>query len=121
MQKTLGDKIKEILELKEMKQADLAKAAGLSTGVLSEICTNKRTSVTTETLKKIAKALDIHPAYFLEDDATGPKDLLSYLPEEERKFVIDSKNLPWIKLTAEAKKKGLSPDKVRQIIELMSE
>ena len=66
--KTLGDKISELLEIRQLSQSQLAKEANMSRGVLNEICNNKRLSVTVDTLKNIARALSIHPAYFLEDD-----------------------------------------------------
>ena len=120
--RTLGDKINELLRLRDMSQSQLAKDADMSRGVLSEICNNKRSSVTIDTLKKIAKALKIHPAYFLEDEAVGPADIMPHLTDEQRDFILNSnKSLPWIKLSQEADAKGLTPDKIRQIIRIMSD
>ena len=122
MEKTLGDKINEILEIRQMTRADLARLSDLSTGLLSDICNNHRVSVTVDTLRKIAKALNIHPAYFLEEEAVGPADILPHLTEEQRKFVLDPKrSLPWIGISEEADRKGMSPDKIRQIIKIVSE
>ena len=118
--KTLGEKIMEILEIRELSQSWLAKEASMSRGVLNEICNNKRTSVTVDTLKKIARALNIHPAYFLEDATVGPGDILPHLSKTEREFILNSKSLPWIKLSQEADSKGLTPDKIRQIIDIVS-
>ena len=119
--KTLGDKINELLKLKNISQSQLAKDADMSRGVLNEICNNKRTSVTVDTLKKIAGALKIHPAYFLEDDAIGPGEYLEHFSEHEKKFILSMDSLPYIKLSKEMKDKNLSPDKIRQIIRIMSE
>ena len=121
MSKTIGDKINEILELKGINRAELARLTDISTGHLSDICNNRKTSVMVDTLKKIADALNISPAYFLEDHTFGPSDILPHFNEEERKFLINKNSLPWVKVSQEAYEKGLSPDKIRQIIKLMSE
>ena len=121
MPKTIGDKINEILELRGMNRAELIRLTNISSGLMSDICNNKRTSVMVDTLKKIATALKVHPAYFLEDDTIGPKEILAHLPEEERTFVLDNESLPWLRLNVEAKGKGVSIDKMRQFVKLMSE
>ena len=119
--KSIGDKINELLELKEMTQADLARLAGVSTGHLSDICTNKKTSLTVNTLKLIADALHIGTAYFLEDNVVGPADFLPHFDEDERKFLLSQKSMPWVKLSKNAFEKGLNPEKIRQIISIMLE
>ena len=122
MDKTIGDKINELLEIRDMKQMDLARATGISSGHISDLCNNKKTSVMVDTLQKIARALNIHSAYFLEDDTIGPADILPHLTEEQREFVLDPKrSLPWIGISEEADRKGMSPDKIRQIIKIVSE
>ncbi len=122
MQKTLGDKINEILNIKNINRSELSRLTGISTGLLSDICNNKRTSVTTDTLKRIARAVNIHPAYFLEEGTVSPADILPHLTEEERKFVLNPDiGLPWIKLSREASDKGLSPEKIKQIIKIILE
>jgi transcriptional regulator with XRE-family HTH domain len=119
--KTIGDKINELLRLRDLNRADLARLTDISTGHLSDICNNKKTSVTIDTLRRIAEALQIHPAYFLEDHALGPADILPHYSDEQRKFLLSQKSLPWVKLSQEAYEKGLSPEKIREIIRIMSE
>lgn len=119
--KTLGDKIMEILELRGMTQSELAKKANISKGVLNEICNNKRTSAMLDTVLKIAKALGIRAAYFIEDDTLGPAEILPHLTTAEKNFLIEKDNLPWIKLSQEAKKKGVNPERLRQLIDIMTE
>lgn len=121
MEKTIGDKINELLELRDINRAELARQTDISTGHLSDICNNKKTSVTIDTLKRISDALHIHPAYFLEEHALGPADILPHFTEDERSFLLHQKSLPWVKLSREAYEKGLSPEKIKQIIKIMSE
>lgn len=85
-EKTVGDKINEILEIRGLKQADLHRLTGISRGHISEICGNKRPSIMLDTVRRIAKALNIHPAYFLEEDTMGPSDILPHLTEEQDCF-----------------------------------
>ncbi len=95
--KTIGDKISEILKTKDMKQADLARRTGISTGLISAIINNQRTSVMVDTLQKIAKALSVPPAYFLEEDDTlSTPDILSSLSSLEQNLVSGAGNLPWM-------------------------
>lgn len=118
---TIGDKIKELLEIRGMTQSELSKQSGISSGLISEYVSNKRTEMTVNTLRRIAETLRIHPAYFLEDDTIGPADMLPHLTEEEREFVLNRQKLPWVKIAHAADKKGLAPAKIRQIIDIILE
>jgi transcriptional regulator with XRE-family HTH domain len=121
-EKTLGQKVNELLAIRDMKPADLHRATGLSTGLISDICNDKRTSVTIDTLRKLAKALNIHPAYFLEDRTVGPADILPHLTDEQRRFVLDPKrSLPWLGVGLEAEKLEITAKKIQEIIKIMSE
>ena len=121
MEKTIGDKIKELLEVRDITPAELSRRSHISTGLLADYINNRRTGMTVATLQRLAKALGIHPAYFIEDDTLGPADIMPHLTDEERSFVLSKDNLPWLKLSKEAFEKGLTPEKIRQIINIMSE
>ena len=54
----MGYKIKEVREKKKMSQEQLAKKANVSRTIISGLESGKITVTTTETLLKIAKALD---------------------------------------------------------------
>ncbi len=139
--KTIGDKIREVLEAKDMKQADLVRATGISSGLISAIINNQRTSVMVDTLQKLSKALGVHSAYFLEGEPAGTPDILSTLSEEEQKL-FGSEDSPWMfsimlrdkkasslpsqekwaslrKLSKEAKEEGLPLDKVLEILDMI--
>ena len=55
---TTAYRIKELRDKKKMTQQELAEKSGVSRSIISELETGKRTKTTTETLLKIAKALD---------------------------------------------------------------
>lgn len=62
-------KIKELRESAGMSQEELAKAAGVSRGILSRIeCAEDGVTTTTETLQKIAEVLGVKvSALFFEE------------------------------------------------------
>lgn len=117
--KTIGDKIKELLELKDMSQGELARQSGLSKSLINMLVNNERTDVLLDTAKRIAKVFGIHPAFFFEEDILSPGEIFMHLTAEEKDFLINSNNLPWIKLSQSAAEKGLSPVQVREVIDIM--
>ena len=72
----LFEKIKHARKGKELSQKQLAKIAGLNVNLISKYETNNVTP-TIESLKKIAKALEVTTDYLLFDDT--PKDGVSKL------------------------------------------
>ena len=56
--KTMGYKIKEIREEIGMTQAELSTKSGVSRTIINGLETGRTTTTTTDTLKKIAAALD---------------------------------------------------------------
>lgn len=118
---SIGSKIKELLGIRGMNQAALARKSGISTGLISEYISGKRPDMTVTTLKKIADALGIHPAYLIEELTIGPADILPHLTVEQREFVLSKESLPWIKVSQEAEKTGITPEKMQSIIKLILE
>jgi transcriptional regulator with XRE-family HTH domain len=115
----LGKKILEMLKIRDMTISELSRESTISKGALSEMVSGKRATITT-TLQKLAKALRIHPAFFLEDDTVGPGELLeNIVDEEDRRFILSEEGALWIKLTREAAESGISIDKMKAIMELL--
>lgn len=116
----LGKKILEMLKIRDMTISELSRESTISKGALSEMVSGKRATITTNTLQKLAKALRIHPAFFLEDDTVGPGELLeNIVDEEDRRFILSEEGALWIKLTREAAESGISIDKMKAIMELL--
>ena len=67
---TTGDRIREIREQRGMTQDQLAEAANISKGFLSEVENNKR-NVSSENLLKIANVLGASADYLLRGERTG--------------------------------------------------
>lgn len=64
---TVGDRIREIREKRNMTQEQLAKAARISKGFLSDVENNKR-NVSSETLLRIANCLGASVDYLLKGE-----------------------------------------------------
>ena len=118
----IGDKIAEMLDIRNMKPSELARKAEVSLSIITELVSKKRNTTTTETLKRIAAALEIHPAYFLESGTVGPGELLkNIVDEEDRRFILSNEGAMWVKLTREASESGISPEKIRKLIDLFKD
>lgn len=118
--KTLGDKIKELLQLNDdMKQKELSILSGVSQAVISDLVKNKTENAQLDTIQRLAKALKVHPAYFIETDTLGPADIIYHLTEEDRDFILQSDSLPWLKLSRDAAQKGVSPETVKKVIDII--
>ncbi len=117
----LKERLQEILELRDMRPSELSKQSGISSGLLSEVLSGKRDNISLATLKRMADTLGIDVKFFLEPDIIGPTEILSHLSEKDKTFVIDPHNAPFIALTAEAARKGLTPKQLDYLIRAVVE
>jgi len=114
-------KLKEIMAIRDMTAADVARATGLSETTVSAWMKGRSGDPKLSTIEKLASALRISPEYFFEANTLGPGKLLSHLSEEERKFVLDDKYLPWVKLTKQAVDEGIPEEVVEQILNIIKQ
>ena len=119
--KSLGEKISDMLIIRDKKAVELANESGVSKSIISELISGKRSGASTETLKKLAKILGVNVNYFIEDNIIGPVEILQHLSDAEKAFVVDENNVPFIKLTSEAAKKGLTPKQLEYLIKAILE
>ena len=63
MPETLGERIQNALDMRDMTQADLARATGLSTGLIAMIVSGKTKDPRFSSIVKIARALDVSLNY----------------------------------------------------------
>lgn len=76
----LGDKLRALREKMNMSQAQLASAAKISPGLISQI-ENNMTMPSLETLDKISDCLEVETSYFLIDTNSTSQYLSSLSPE----------------------------------------
>lgn len=68
---TTGDRIREVREQRGMTQDQLAEAANISKGFLSEVENNKR-NISSDNLLRIANVLGASADYLLRGETKGP-------------------------------------------------
>ena len=68
-----GKRVKELLEERGWKQADLCRAAGMHRSEISEIVTGKRDKVNSGTLERLANGFGIPVEELLKEDKEEPR------------------------------------------------
>ncbi|GFN22469.1 transcriptional regulator [Thermanaeromonas sp. C210] len=86
---TLGQKLRLAREEQGLTQAELAKAAGVSAGLVGQIEQGK-VQPSLKTLEKLGAVLGISPCYFIADD-TGVEEILHQMSAEVRCLLMDPK------------------------------
>ncbi len=84
---SLGYKVRKIREEQGLTQNKLARAAGVSTGLIGQI-ENGKVQPSLKTLEAIGKALGISPCYFIADDV-GIESFLSHISPEVRSLLME--------------------------------
>lgn len=103
-----------------MVQADLVRATGLSRNLISGLVNDTMTNTSTDTIIRIAKALRISPAYFFEEHAYTPLEILD-LPDEVKKFILNLGNMDYLIFAEEISKKNLPLEDVKKFLALYEE
>lgn len=111
-----SEKLREIMELRDMTATDLSRITGLSKATLSKWMNSKGKDPKLSTIKKIAEALHVSPEYFF---GTQKEDILSRFSKEEQKLILSEEFVPWLKFIKEAKNEGITPEVLNLIVHLL--
>ena len=114
----LASKLRTIRAVREMSTTELSKLSGVSQSRISQL-ENGSGDPSLSSLRKLAKALRVAPAVFLEADAATPFDILDHIPEDLREWMLSQKNLPWARLNKKAAERGLTPEQVEGLINML--
>ena len=132
--KALGKIIKSYVESHNMKRREFARQVGLSHTYLNKLIKGvndygQPIDPSVDTLKKLAAGMSIPLCDLLvrtglmkEDDVDRyiyGKELERLLPEEYYQL-LEGKDLEYIKVAANMKKENISPEKIQQIMELIT-
>ena len=71
----IGDKLRELLELRNMKQAELARRIGVSATTINSIIKRNSKSMDFSVMEKIADVLEVPIEYFRESNVTKKEEL----------------------------------------------
>lgn len=118
--KTRREKILELLKLRKMSLPELRRKAGISRATMSRLMNSPRGySPSEDTIGKVAAVLEVNPLYLKEDYVIGPEEIFPYLTKDDIKFFMDLRNLPFIKLTKEMAEKGISPEEMKKLADIL--
>ncbi|WP_366924255.1 helix-turn-helix domain-containing protein [Metallumcola ferriviriculae] len=117
MSNNLAQKIRHLLAVRNLNQAELVRLSGLSKATVSDLINGKQKSASVKTIQQLSKALRVSSQYFLEEDTVTPLELTSHLPDHIRDFILNSENMDYIILAHKLKSKELPPKAVEKIIE----
>ncbi|MDN5331041.1 MAG: hypothetical protein PWP45_266 [Tepidanaerobacteraceae bacterium] len=95
----VGYKIKKIRQERGITQAELAKKAGVSAGLIGQIESGK-VEPSIKTLEKIASALSLSPCYFVSDD-DDITSLLRPMNPELKQLLTDPKVRSFLEMVAD--------------------
>ncbi|MBC7323990.1 MAG: helix-turn-helix transcriptional regulator, partial [Moorella sp. (in: Bacteria)] len=84
---SLGHKLRQAREEQGLTQAELAKAAGVSAGLIGQIEQGK-VQPSLKTLEKIGEVLNISPCYFIADEA-GVDEILNQMSHDVRYLLME--------------------------------
>ncbi|BCV22110.1 helix-turn-helix domain-containing protein [Moorella sp. Hama-1] len=84
---SLGHKLRLAREERGLTQAELARAAGVSAGLIGQIEQGK-VQPSLKTLEKVGSVLDISPCYFIAEDA-GVDEVLNQMSPELRQLLME--------------------------------
>jgi len=85
----LGEKIKDLLQKRGMRQTELARLTGISKTTINSIIMRNNKSVDFSSMEKIADALGVPIEYFLESGNSNEKNeptKIGELTEKEQRF-----------------------------------
>ena len=86
----IGEKINELLQLRGMRQSELARLTGVSRTTINSIIMRNNKNVDFSLMERIADALDVPIEYFFDRKDDGIKEELTAtdeLTEKEQRFV----------------------------------
>lgn len=115
-----GTKVRQLRELKNWTQGDLAERAGISRSYLSELESGTRNDPAASYLKKLADALTV-PLDFLFDDSNKLpiQHLADIFPNHITTFLQQPDCLPYLELTVKARECQVTPEELAQLIDIL--
>ncbi len=100
---SLGSKLTNVRKEQGLSQAELARRAGLSPGLIGQIEKGK-VEPSLKTIEKIAAALNISPCYFIVEE-DGLQEMLSLLSADVRALLMEPKVLSVLRMLRQCNEK----------------
>lgn len=113
----IGEKLRKLRERNGWTMADVEEMTGIRQPTLSSIETNKK-QPRKATVERLSQLFKIDSLFFYLPESKLLDEVIE-VDEELKKFILKQDNLPYILVSKEAMEKGLSPETLRKMIELM--
>ncbi|MHB8125006.1 MAG: helix-turn-helix domain-containing protein [Desulfitobacteriaceae bacterium] len=121
----LGKKLREIRLTKGLSGRELSQKSGVARSLISQLETGKRQSTGIDTIRRLAQALEISPAVFLNSESTL-RPTLNYnhsldprYNDEILPFMAREESQSYLRLAQKAKEAGLSPELLEELIDFI--
>lgn len=114
-------KLKELRELRGMTQDNLAEKSGYSQSYIGHLERGK-TRPSYKALERLATAFNVPLRELIPDDEKDKvyfDEFASYLSAEDKAFLAQQKGRPWFRLAKELDEEGLTPEDVRELLQLV--
>ncbi|AQS60119.1 transcriptional regulator [Desulforamulus ferrireducens] len=122
MAKNIYNKVEELLELRKISVQELASRTMLEVSDIEGLKQfNPKKTSQLAIVQAISLALGINVYYFLGDDVIGPKRILSRLNVFDQQKLMNGELAPFIRISKEQAKKGLTDAELDALIQVMLE
>lgn len=111
-----GRKLRELLELKGLSQKEAADLCDIDQGTVSNWIKGK-VNPSPDMVYKLCEGLRVHYSYFYNDDDI-PLQTLD-LPDDLKRFVMESDSLDYLRLVRKAKLASIPPEALDNLIEAL--
>lgn len=114
----LGKKIKELRKKRNYSARELSERSGVARSLISQLETGNRKSTSVDTIYRLAKALDAPLSYFVSDEPCVDYSA-TYKQAHDSHWVMNEESLPYLNTIQKAKKAGITPDLLDQLIDVI--
>ncbi|MFA6808048.1 MAG: helix-turn-helix transcriptional regulator [Eubacteriales bacterium] len=116
----IGKKIKNIRLKKGLTAKELSISSGVTRSLISELETGKRNSTSIETISRIAKALQISPSYFIEQENSSVIGFSYSINEKICEFLNREDSKPYIDFAMQIQEMNIGPQSLDNFIKIIN-
>ena len=114
----LGKRLKKLRQQANLSAKELSLMSGVTRSLISELETGKRQSTSTDTIAKLADALQVSPDYFFDTPYKSSSELYPQLPGDILRFLQQDDSHSYIRIAQKARDLGLPPEFLEEWLNL---
>jgi len=117
----IGSKLKAIRLERKWTLLDVEEMTGIRQSTLSKIENNdvNKENPRRSTVENLCQLFKIDESYFYMDNSRLLSDIFPFMTDDMQTFLANSENTPYVILSEKAKRKGISPETLEKLIDLM--